>query len=100
MNTLRMRIGGTVLAAGMLLGACGGDSLTPEQEAERDSVVAEMVEAGVDKGDAECYVDKVMDKYGAENILDPDFEPADGDIGELFKLLEDCNIDLGDLTDF
>ena len=82
----------------MALSACGGGAdLTPEQQAERDDAVNEMVEGGVDRGDAECFFDKMVDEFGFDTIDSADFEPTTEDTAKMLDYMSDCNIDLADL---
>ena len=91
----------TVFAAGaLLLAACGGsDEGSSANSAVAAAAIDEMVDAGFERGDAECYVNGILSEFGIAELaaLEGDGEMSPEMTVRAFELFSECNIDLGGL---
>ncbi|MEO1062515.1 MAG: hypothetical protein AAFZ07_13945 [Actinomycetota bacterium] len=87
------RMGGRGLILGgviVLVAACGGGS-----SFDRDEAIDDMVATGLDRPDAECVVDAMVEEFG-EDTLGSDDEPSPEQVERMVDLTTDCVLGVAD----
>ena len=69
---------------------------------DRDDAVDELVDSGVTRDQAECYVDGVIDEFGQDRIDEIEGEgdgatPTDEEVQALLDIVTGCGVDLSEL---
>jgi hypothetical protein len=66
---------------------------------DRDDAVDDLVDDGIERDPAECYIDGIIDEFGQDRIDEfegSDVEPTDEEFQALLDLATDCGIDLSE----
>lgn len=79
----KMRLPAVVLALGLVVGACGGDSY------DRGDAIDELVDGGLTREQAECVVDRAEDTFGIEKLSSDD-EPTDEEQRQIGEIVTQC----------
>lgn len=102
-RTTRITASAAAVVLTLGLSACG-DSGGDSSDADiKDKIAEQFVDGGLDKDDADCFADVIVDEVGADRLNDVDFsaeQPAELEdelTSAAAKATDECELDLSSL---